>query len=78
MAGSEGAAPQINNDSRQEPLTVAIIEDLTDIRAGLQALINGSRGFRCVGAYSSMEESLRDPTSASPTVLLVDIGLPGM
>ena len=59
-------------------ITVAIIEDVTDIRRGLAALIQGTPGYRCSGGYASMEEALpaidRDP----PDVVLVDIGLPGM
>jgi DNA-binding NarL/FixJ family response regulator len=64
--------------SRQEPLTVAIIEDQKEIRAGLQMLINGSPGFRCVGTYGSMEEGLRTLMAEVPRIALVDIGLPGM
>jgi len=59
-------------------ITVAIVEDISDIRRGLAALIQGTPGYRCSGAFGSMEETLpaidRDP----PDVLLVDIGLPGM
>ena len=78
MPAIEGTAPQMTATSSEEPLTVAIIEDQRDIRAGLQMLINGSPGFRCVGAYGSMEESLRALPVEVPQVALVDIGLPGM
>jgi len=78
MPASEGTEPQMNFGNRHEPLTVAIIEDQRDIRAGLQMLINGSPGFCCVGAYGSMEESLRALTVEVPKIALVDIGLPGM
>jgi DNA-binding NarL/FixJ family response regulator len=56
----------------------AVIEDQGPIREGLRALINGTSGYRCSGAYSSMEEALRRIAYDSPDVILVDIGLPGM
>jgi hypothetical protein len=39
-------------------LKVAIIEDQSAIRLGLQILINGSPRFRCTGAFGTMEEAL--------------------
>jgi DNA-binding NarL/FixJ family response regulator len=57
---------------------VAIIEDDRRIREGLQALINGTEGYRCTAAFRSMEEALLRPWPEVPDVVLVDIGLPGM
>jgi DNA-binding NarL/FixJ family response regulator len=57
-------------------LRVGIIEDQPKIREGLRALIDGTDGYRCVGAFGSMEEALAK--FEVPDVLLVDIGLPGM
>jgi DNA-binding NarL/FixJ family response regulator len=57
-------------------LRVGIIEDQPKIREGLRALIDGTEGYRCVGAFGSMEEALAK--FEVPDVLLVDIGLPGM
>jgi DNA-binding NarL/FixJ family response regulator len=59
-------------------ITVAIIEDVTDIRRGLAALIQGTPGYRCSGAYGSVEEALPGIDRDTPDVALVDIGLPGM
>ena len=64
-------------DSRA-PVTVAIIDDDRLIREGLAALINGSEGYRCAGAFRSMEEALAQPWKEIPDIALVDIGLPGM
>jgi len=63
-------------DSRA-PVTVAIIDDDRLIREGLAALINGSEGYRCAGAFRSMEEALAQPWKEIPDIALVDIGLPG-
>ena len=59
-------------------IRVAIIEDQPRIRDGLRALINGTDGYCCSGAFASMEEALPRIPSELPDVVLVDIGLPGM
>jgi len=59
-------------------IRVAIVEDMRTIREGLAMLIHGTPGFRCVGAYGSMEDALRLIDQDLPDVALVDIGLPGM
>src|ERR1043166_3314952 len=62
----------------QPVLATVVIEDVRDIREGLQMLIGGTPGFRCVGAYGSMEQALEGMSGESPAAILVDIGLPGM
>lgn len=57
---------------------VAIIEDVTGIRAGLSVLINGAEGFSCTAAYRTMEEAIEAIRIDTPDVALVDVGLPGM
>lgn len=64
--------------SRTGPIKVVIIEDDRLIREGLGALIDGTPGYRCTGAFRSMEDALARPWSETPDVALVDIGLPGM
>lgn len=61
-----------------ETIKVAIIEDRREIRNGLAMLINGTEGFKCSGAYRSMEDALPRIGSDLPNVALCDIGLPGM
>jgi len=78
VQAGERAAQGMRPVDRAETLTVAIIEDQNEIRCGLQMLINGSPGFRCVGAYSSMEEGLQNLSSHVPKLVLLDVGLPGM
>ncbi|MBL8168662.1 MAG: response regulator transcription factor [Acidobacteria bacterium] len=66
--------------SSTDPVTinVAVIEDQTPIRESLAWLINDSPGFRCTGAFGSMEAALAKLGGDLPDVLLMDIGLPGM
>lgn len=61
-----------------DEIEVAIVEDQRDLREGLAVLINGTPGYRCIGAFASMEEALDAISEQPPRVALVDIGLPGM
>ena len=60
------------------PLGVIVVEDEREIREGLAALIDRAPGFRCCGAYATMEEALAEPAASAPAVALIDIDLPGM
>lgn len=57
---------------------VAIVEDDATIREAVRQLIDGTRGFRCSGAYRTAEDGLRGLTASPADVLLLDIHLPGM
>jgi DNA-binding NarL/FixJ family response regulator len=59
-------------------ISIAIIEDDRRIREGLRVLIDGTSGFRCAGAYASMEDALARQWTERTTVALIDIGLPGI
>jgi len=59
-------------------LQVAIVEDQPNIREGLRTLIDGTEGFRCNGAFGSMEAAIEGISCHLPDVALVDIGLPEM
>jgi len=61
-----------------DPLAVGIVEDQREIREGLAALIGGTPGFECTGAFRSVEEAMGPLQSRPPRVLLLDVGLPGM
>lgn len=59
-------------------INVAIVEDNNTIREGLAALINGTEGYKCVGAFGDVESFLPKINSLPINVVLMDIGLPGM
>jgi DNA-binding NarL/FixJ family response regulator len=59
-------------------IKVAIVEDIKDIREGLQLLINSNEGFSCINTYSSAEEALEGLPLMLPDVVLMDIHLPGL
>jgi DNA-binding NarL/FixJ family response regulator len=57
---------------------VVVVEDVRDARQGLLALIDGTPGFRCSGAYRTMEDAIAALPLTRADVVLTDIGLPGM
>ena len=59
-------------------IDVALVEDNATVRQGLAALIGGTPGYRCAGAFRTCEALLRALEEIRPAVLLMDIGLPGM
>lgn len=61
-----------------DPLRAAVVEDDDLVREGLRVLIDESPGFRCVGAWPSVEGALEALGRELPDVLLMDIALPGM
>ena len=62
----------------ESSLAVAVVDDDRATREGLGVLIGGTAGFRCVGAYGSVEEALRRLAAPGPDVMLLDISLPGL
>jgi DNA-binding NarL/FixJ family response regulator len=59
-------------------IDVAIVEDNATVRQGLAALIGGTPGFRCAGAWADCESLLPRLKGMHLDVLLMDIVLPGM
>ncbi len=59
-------------------IKVALIEDWAGLRDSIQVLLSGTPGFRCVGAFGSAEEAIREVPRVSPDVILMDINLPKM
>ena len=60
------------------PIRVAIVEDTSEVRKGIEYLLNSSDGFHCVSACSNAEEALEKLPSVEVDVVLMDIGLPGV
>lgn len=59
-------------------IKVCIVEDNAGMRESFAQLLNQAPGVRCVHAYASGEEAVRDMVSRQPDVALVDIHLPGI
>jgi DNA-binding NarL/FixJ family response regulator len=59
-------------------ITVSIVEDDAPARAILADWLNRADGFRCVSQYGSAEKALAGLPADKPSVVLMDINLPGM
>src|SRR5436190_20780035 len=57
---------------------VVIIEDIREIREGLQMLIDSSDGFSCNTTFASAEPALAELPGNCADVVLMDIHLPGI
>lgn len=59
-------------------ISVAVVDDNSEIRRNLSRFINAAPGFRCTCTYASAEEALRLIPQDPPDVVLMDIQMPGM
>jgi DNA-binding NarL/FixJ family response regulator len=59
-------------------IKVAIFEDNRSLREGLAAMIAGTAGFECVGAFPNCNHLLKNISQAKPDVVLMDIEMPGI
>ena len=57
---------------------VAVVEDNQALREQLVQILGNVPDIRCVGAYASAEEALKEIPTRNPDVVLMDIKLPGM
>ena len=61
-----------------QSLKVSIVEDDEDIRANLAHLISRAPGFQLASMHGCAEEALEEIPRVAPSVVLMDINLPGM
>jgi len=59
-------------------LTVSIVEDDAAVRGILTEWICGADGFKCIGVHANAEAALAALPQEKPSVVLMDINLPGM
>lgn len=59
-------------------IRVAIFEDNTLVRGALQAILNGTPGYICTGAYADGNRWQMAIKSSTPDVVLMDIEMPGL
>ena len=59
-------------------IRVAIFEDNKLVRDALEAILNGTPGYTCCGAYADAQFISSRIKSSSPDVVLMDIEMPGL
>jgi DNA-binding NarL/FixJ family response regulator len=59
-------------------IRVAIFEDNKLVRDAMQAILNGTAGFICTGAFADGNNLERDIQRSEPDVVMMDIEMPGM
>ena len=59
-------------------ISIAIVEDLDEVRDGLKNFISLSTDFKVVGVYKTGEEACDSLPAASPDIVIMDINLPGI
>jgi DNA-binding NarL/FixJ family response regulator len=64
--------------SKTAIVTVAIVEDQSELRESLREVLDGSPALNCVAACANGEEAVRDLPELHPQVVFMDINLPGM
>jgi len=60
------------------PITVAIVEDLDEVRDGLTQFINGDAEFAVVEVFTNAEKAVLSLPLLQPDIVIMDINLPGM
>ena len=59
-------------------ISIAIVEDLDEVRDGLLQFISLSNEFRVLDTYKTAEEAVYDVPALKPDIIIMDINLPGM
>ena len=59
-------------------ISLAIVEDLDEVRDGLKNFISLSQDFKILDTFKTAEEALYEIPKLQPDIVIMDINLPGM
>jgi len=62
----------------QMSISLAIVEDLAEVREGLKQFISLNPEFTILGTFQTAEEALQRLPQLNPDIVIMDINLPGM
>jgi DNA-binding NarL/FixJ family response regulator len=62
----------------QMPVTIAIVEDLDEVREGLHQFISLNAEFKVLDTFATAEEALYQIPILKPDIVIMDINLPGI
>jgi DNA-binding NarL/FixJ family response regulator len=60
------------------PITIAIVEDLDEVREGLRSFINSDPDLEVVDTFSNAEQASFSIPNNQPDIVIMDINLPGI
>ena len=66
------------NFNHSMPITLAIVEDLDEVREGLTNFLALDPEFKVLDTYKTGEEASVDIPTLQPDIVIMDINLPGM
>lgn len=66
------------SDVPPKPIEVAIVEDNQALGESLQRVVESMPEARCIGVWTTAEEGLKKIDAFRPSIVLMDINLPGM
>jgi len=61
-----------------KPITVCIVEDIPEIRAGLEKIIQSSGAFQWLASFNEAEKAIENLPALKPDIVIMDINLPDM
>jgi DNA-binding NarL/FixJ family response regulator len=59
-------------------ISLVIVEDLDEVREGLQQFISLNSEFKVLDTYSTAEEAIYELPALKPDIVIMDINLPGV
>lgn len=78
MKTDDNLSKSIRGKLKRMNITVSIVEDDAPLRGILSEWIRGANGFKCVGVHENAEAALSNLPQENPSVVLMDINMPGM
>jgi DNA-binding NarL/FixJ family response regulator len=60
------------------PISLAIVEDLDEVREGLKNFLSLSQEFTVLETFRTAEEAMKGILTLRPDIVIMDINLPGM
>jgi DNA-binding NarL/FixJ family response regulator len=61
-----------------EAITISIVEDLQEVREGLETILKNSSDFLLLSSYNNGETALHNLGNDQPDIVIMDINLPGI
>jgi DNA-binding NarL/FixJ family response regulator len=61
-----------------ESITISLVEDLQEVREGLESILNNSPDFLLLSSYTNGESALQHISDEQPDIVVMDINLPGI